>query len=254
MKFVCILLMMIISFVVNGQKFITSGTIEFEVKTNLHKSLEYQWGGNDGDADFFKNIVATQPQFTLNYYKYNFAENKSTYQFDRNADVKKASPWLTNTNGDDVWFNNYETHQFTNLKGIDDNYLISGALKSIQWKLFPNDITTIAGFNCRRAQTILFDSVYVFAYYTDEIDISGGPMSLNGLPGMILGLTIPRLYTSWIATAVTIGKPEIKQPSKGKKKTEGELLGILNEVAKSRAKEYKNSTRWMGPMIWRTFL
>ena len=34
--------------------------------------------------------------------------------------------------------------------------------------------------------------------------ISGGPCSINGLPGMILGVTIPRLYTSWIATKVML--------------------------------------------------
>ena len=34
--------------------------------------------------------------------------------------------------------------------------------------------------------------------------IPGGPCSINGLPGMILGVTIPRLYTSWIATKVMI--------------------------------------------------
>ena len=50
----------------------------------------------------------------------------------------------------------------------------------------------------------IFDSVYVFAFYTDEILISGGPCSINGLPGMILGVTIPRLYTSWIATKVMV--------------------------------------------------
>jgi GLPGLI family protein len=35
------------------------------------------------------------------------------------------------------------------------------------------------------------EDVYVFAFYTDDITtISGGPCSINGLPGMILGLTI----------------------------------------------------------------
>jgi GLPGLI family protein len=44
----------------------------------------------------------------------------------------------------------------------------------------------------------------VFAFYTDEIIVSGGPCSINGLPGMILGVTIPRLFTSWIATKVIV--------------------------------------------------
>ncbi|MCH5597605.1 GLPGLI family protein [Niabella ginsengisoli] len=198
--------------------------------------------------------MASQPQFTVNYYKYKFNNNKSTFQFDRNADTKKVSPWLSFVNEDDFWYNDYADKKFVNQKAIDDNYIISGDLKNIQWKLYPNDNTIIAGFNCRRASTVLYDSVYVFAYYTDEITISGGPMSLNGLPGMILGVTIPRLYTSWIATSVSLDEQPIKEPTKGKKKNEAELLQILTEFGKSRAKEYKNATRYISPMIWQTFL
>ncbi|MGC4231783.1 MAG: GLPGLI family protein [Niabella sp.] len=238
--------------IVQAQKFITSGTIEFEVKTNLHRSLNDRWGDENGD--WVKQIIAAQPQFTVSYYKYNFNGDKATYQYDRSGDTKKPTPWLTNVNEDDFWYNDYQSRRFVNQKAIDDNYIISGDLKEIRWKLYPDDITTIAGFNCRRASTILFDSVYVFAYYTDEITVSGGPMSLNGLPGMILGVTIPRLYTSWIATTLTLSQPAIKEPVKGKKKSETELMQILTEVGKSRAKEWKNATRWMNPMIWRTFL
>lgn len=238
---------------VQGQKFINSGTIEFEVKTNFHKFLGARWGGEEDD-DWTKQLIASQPQFTVNYYKYSFSDNKANYRFDRNADTKKVSPWLSSVNEDDFWFNDYGNGKFVNLKAIDDSYIISGDLKKVKWKLYPNDNTMIAGFNCRRASTVLYDSVYIFAYYTDEITISGGPMSLNGLPGMILGVTIPRLYTSWIATTVSLDAQPVKEPSKGKKRSEAELMQILTEYGKSRAKEYKNATRWISPMIWQTFL
>jgi len=73
----------------------------------------------------------------------------------------------------------------------------------LQWRL-TNENRVIAGFSCRKAVAKMFDSVYVFAFYTDEILIPGGPCTINGLPGMILGVTIPRLFTSWIATKVTL--------------------------------------------------
>ncbi|GAB3027472.1 GLPGLI family protein [Niabella terrae] len=236
----------------NAQQFITKGTIEFEVKTNLHKMLGAMAGD---DNSFYKDIIAAQPQFTLNYYKYHFDGDKASYAFDRNADTKKVSPWISEIKEDDFWYNNYGDRTFVNRKALDDNYLISGKLKNIKWKMYPNDVTTIAGFNCRKAGAILYDSVYIFAYYTDEIKISGGPMSVNGLPGMVLGLTIPRMYTSWIATTLTLDQPKISPPEKGKKKSEAEMKSILLEVGKSRAKEWgKDVNRWMHPMIWRTFL
>jgi GLPGLI family protein len=84
----------------------------------------------------------------------------------------------------------------------------------------------IAGFNCRKAFTIIFDSVYVFAFYTDEIMISGGPCSIHGLPGMILGMTVPRLYSSWIATKVTVNDVDaaIIKPVKARKTYDTKFL------------------------------
>ncbi len=81
--------------------------------------------------------------------------------------------------------------------------IVQDSIKNIQWKL-SNETRMIAGFNCRKATGKIFDSVYVFAFYTDEILIPGGPASINGLPGTILGVTIPRLFTSWIATKVSV--------------------------------------------------
>ncbi len=88
-----------------------------------------------------------------------------------------------------------------NLNGSNLN--VEDNIPAMEWKL-TNESRMIAGFNCRKAVSVIFDSVYVFAFYTDEIMISGGPSSINGLPGMILGVTIPRLYTSWIATKVML--------------------------------------------------
>jgi GLPGLI family protein len=81
----------------------------------------------------------------------------------------------------------------------------------------------------------MFDSVYVFAFYTDEIMIPGGPCSISGLPGMILGLTMPRLYTSWIATRVMlngVNESAIKPVSVKKNYSLKDLRSTLNERTK----------------------
>ena len=97
---------------------------------------------------------------------------------------------------------------------------------------------------------ILFDSVYVFAFYTDEILIPGGPMGLNGLPGMILGITIPRMFSSWIATKVDIinvNKSSITPPLKGKKKQGKELI----ETVKKATSDWGS---WGQQAVWNIFL
>ena len=182
-----------------AQQFISSGSIEFEVRTNNHRAL-----GDEGMwAQMFKDKI---PQFSTTYYQYTFNDNKSIYKFDRYDEKTKLPRGFGMGNvEDDVWYNDYTTGAFSNYRYVlGDYYLISGALMNIEWKLSPTETREIAGFNCRKATGIIFDSVYVFAFYTDEITIPGGPCSVSGLPGMIMGLTIPRLFTSWIATKVMI--------------------------------------------------
>jgi GLPGLI family protein len=199
-----------------AQQFINSGSIEFEVRTNNHRAL-----GDEGMwAQMFKDKI---PQFSNTYYQYTFNDNKSIYKFARYDEKTKMPRGFGMSNPeDDVWYNDYSTGNFSNYRFIlGDNYLLTGALMNIEWKLTPTETRDIAGFNCRKATGIIFDSVYVFAFYTDEITVSGGPMGINGLPGMILGLTIPRMFTSYIATKLQVSGVDVRTiaaPQKGKKK------------------------------------
>lgn len=201
---------------VNAQQFVSTGAIEFEVRTNNHKVI-----GDEGIwAEMFKDKI---PQFTTTYYQYVFNDNKSIYKFDRYDEKSRLPRGFGMSNPEDeVWYNDYATGNFSNYRFIlGDNYLLTGALMNIEWKLTPTETREIAGFNCRKATGIIFDSVYVFAFYTDEITISGGPMGISGLPGMILGITIPRMYTSYIATKLQVAGVDVRQitpPTRGKKK------------------------------------
>lgn len=231
------------SFIVNAQQFISSGMIEFEVRTNNHKTF-----GDGIWAEMFKDKI---PQFSTSYFNYTFKDNRSVYKFDR-RDEKAKLPWQNNNYADDnIWFTDYDAGTFTDQKFVfDENYLLSDSLMRIDWKLSPNETRVIAGFNCRKATGIIFDSVYVFAFYTDEITISGGPMGIHGLPGMILGITIPRMYTSWIATKLQLNGVNtniIAAPQKGKKKKATELQANVEKVTKDWGS-------WGQQNVWGLFL
>lgn len=196
----------------HGQQFITKASIEYEVTANIKKTMF-----NFFMDDNFKDQL---PTFKTGYYTLTFADNKSIYKFDHWSDESKKVPVFMRSDDElNAWYTDYNTNTITMQKGMWGSQLnVHDTLKNLHWRI-TNENRVIAGFNCRKAVAVIFDSVYVFAFYTDEIMISGGPCSINGLPGMILGVTIPRLYTSWIATKVTltgINEKDIK-PSDAKK-------------------------------------
>ena len=241
MKKIFVLIPICFSLLLRAQQFVNSGSIEFEVRTNNHKALgEGTW------AEMFKDKI---PQFSTNYYDFVFENNKAVYKFNRTADKVKIP--FNRDNNDNIWYSDYSAGVFIDLKNIfGDIYILSDSLMNIDWKLSPNETREIAGFNCRKATGIIFDSVYVFAFYTDEITVSGGPMGIHGLPGMILGITIPRMYTSWIATklqAVDVDTKIITPPQKGKKKKATELLGDVKKVTADRGS-------WGQQAVWSLFL
>jgi GLPGLI family protein len=179
-----------------AQQFISKAIIQFEVKANIQKTM-----GNDVFDEMIKDIL---PTFKTGYYTFTFAGNKSVFKFDHWDESVKLPDWLKKTDEDNLWYYDFDRSKFNIQKTVyGSNINVEDTLKPLEWRL-TNESRVIAGFNCRKAVSKIFDSVYVFAFYTDEILIPGGPCSINGLPGMILGLTIPRLFTSWIATKVTL--------------------------------------------------
>ena len=118
---------------------------------------------------------------------------------------------------------------------FEETFLVEDSLPKVTWKITA-DTRNIAGFECRKAVGIIDDSVAVFAFYTDEILVTGGPESLQGLPGMILGLGVPRLHTTWFATRVEVNGVNmgvVKPATKGKKLSRQEMIGQLDDVLKN---------------------
>jgi GLPGLI family protein len=82
----------------------------------------------------------------------------------------------------------------------------------------------------------MLDSIYVVAFYTEEIPVSGGPESFCGLPGMILGVALPHENVTWFATKVTdmpIDDKALTPPKKGKAVNNKQLHDKLVSVMKN---------------------
>jgi GLPGLI family protein len=93
-------------------------------------------------------------------------------------------------------------------KVYSKTYFIRDSLTDFKWTI-TDEKRNIAGFECRKAVGMLMDSIPVIAFYSEEFLTSGGPESFAGLPGMILGVAVPRLHTTWYAVNVETGKTEV---------------------------------------------
>jgi len=99
---------------------------------------------------------------------------------------------------------------------IDEKYILSDSLSQMTWR-FTDEYRNIAGFECRRVNGATKDSLYLIAYYTDQIPVSAGPALSRGLPGMILGLVIPEMHIQYWATEVAYTNDPVPNDWRDKK-------------------------------------
>lgn len=193
-KFILYIVVLFTCFSANAQDFLTKGSIEFEVKVNTKRMFEEMFKGKedrvmmmggDGGQEFY----VTKKQLLFN-------GDKTFYR----------------RIGSDPYMGGEGTSVFTDIsagvstfKGssITSDKIFEDSVKRLRWKI-DDETRVIAGFKCRKAVGVMMDSIYVVAFYCPEIVPQGGPEIFAGLPGMILGLAIPRMYTTWFATKIQL--------------------------------------------------
>ncbi|PZP49330.1 MAG: hypothetical protein DI598_08080, partial [Pseudopedobacter saltans] len=216
--------LLIMSNVTMAQKteFLTKGKIIFEKKLNIYAQMQEIFKGNENSSwiddvkDYFKK---NNGQFLTTQYSLTFDGDKTLFKSIPSDDAKPL-PWFVYNDEDNSTYSDFGKDETVRLRHIyEDFFLVTDSSRQINWKI-TNETREIAGINCRRANAVIMDSVYVVAFYTDDIVTPGGPESFNGLPGMILGVALPYDHVSWFATKVTTEVNPAKDlvpPSKGKK-------------------------------------
>jgi GLPGLI family protein len=211
------------------QVFIDQVSIDFTKTVSwlpLAKEMFPEWYENEKDHMAKENVSV-----------FNFTGDGSKSIYKRIKEPERQQGvWSEVFADENVVYNEYGTGMTTIQKPIyEETYLMQDTMLKIKWKITA-DTRTIAGFNCRKAIGFLFDTVAVFAFYTDEIMINGGPEGFHGLPGMILGIGVPRLHTTWFANKISITGVNMKSviPAvKGKKTTRTSMLSTLTKAMKN---------------------
>jgi GLPGLI family protein len=228
--FIATLLLVASTFTAHAQH-TTLGKIPFERRVNIHAQLEEMQNNS-----FFEKMKAQIPKFNSSYFDLRFDTTRSIYKPGREVEGNSVFKMF---GGGPATENTVLTHfQDRTIKAnktvFEQKFFVTDSIRVIDWKE-KDEIRTIAGFKCHKAVGIICDSVYVVAFYTEDIIVAGGPEMFGGLPGMIMELAIPRLHTTWIATKVDLTPPldtDFTITEKGKKVTEKELYQNVSESFK----------------------
>ncbi|HLX67160.1 MAG TPA: GLPGLI family protein [Puia sp.] len=219
--------------------FLSQGKIEFERKVNQFAQREaIADPGDEAWTEFAKKFMGDK--FKTDYFDLLFTRTKTLYRPGRESPDKPNQFFLQPPAQQNVVYADLDQEKAVSQKTVFEQlFLVADTLRRIKWKI-TDETRPIAGFNCRRANAIIMDSIYVVAFYTDEILTSGGPESFSGLPGMILGVALPHEHVSWFATkveAVQVPETQVVAPAKGKKITNSGLLETIQKSLKDWGKE-----------------
>jgi GLPGLI family protein len=214
---------------------LTEGKIIFEKRVNMFSYL----GSGEGSVyeQFINQYKKDHPQFSITQFELNFRNRTSIYKRAQAAQHGDNSLFHNYFDANNIVYADLNQGKSTTQKSVfEEQFLLNDTTQEIDWKI-TDDLREIAGFECRRANAFIFDSVAVVAFYTPEIKCESGPERFNGLPGMILGIAIPSMHISWFATNVSIQpEEEIKAPEVGKLIERQAFCNVLEAVLKGRVK------------------
>lgn len=211
------------------------GKITFERKNNVHKQMDEMGKGRGGSSNFAEQMKKQIPKYKTDIFELLFNSDVSVYKLAKDGLSETKSMMTSLPSEKNIVYKDFTTNKAVSEKFIfEKTYLVQDSIKQYNWKI-TEEFRKIAGYNCRRAETIIMDSVYVIAFYTDAIILPSGPESFSGLPGMILGIVMPRLNLTYFATKVDQYLPTEKElaiPTKGSKTTYAKLNEDLNQSMK----------------------
>jgi len=187
---------------------IKEGKIIFERKTNLYKKFK-----EDRDIE---NWIKPEDKNKVDVFELYFNDSLAVFK-PQESELKEQMSWATSKN---TSYQNLKKRDLFIIKSIwGEKLYVTDTLRKRAWKITDSK-RNIGGYSCRKAIWQADDSTKIYAWYAEEIEVSSGPESYGGLPGMILGLASEDGGIIYFAKSVEQIKPseDVLRPVKGKNK------------------------------------
>lgn len=238
--------------------FPNKGTITFEkevyTKARMRAMQQDMANRNPGMANRFGGNIDEVPEKTSSFFTMTFDEDETLMQAqvapEEAAGSSRPAMAMTRASGrggarviarssfrgqqnDKVYYQNLSKGETEIALEIDDKYILKDSLQQITWR-FTDEYREIAGYTCRRVNGATADSLYLVAFYTEQIPLSGGPVLVNGLPGMILGLAIPEMHINYWATNVDFSVDNVSGQWRDKKAKQLSFSEFMKSLENNR--------------------
>jgi GLPGLI family protein len=228
MKKILLPLILLISIAAQAQK--TEGTVSFQQKMNLHRSM----------PNMDENMKAMIPEYRTSEYQLAFTAAASLYkevesdeeETDRNGNVRMT---MRRPKGE-VYYNLKDKKRIELREMMDKKHHIEGEMKTTAWKI-TDETKMIQGLPCMKAtfEDTTGRKKQIEAWFTPAIPYSIGPESYGGLPGMILEVTVNEGDMVFIATKIeykTPAKEDLAEPKGGIPISEEDYKKEMKEMRK----------------------
>lgn len=188
-----------------------SGEIEYEYQINQYARIGKLLDNPASREKYRNQILALQNnRFQNRTYSFKFDKSGSIFELMTQAEGNTNIDFAIGIPTLDVFTDFASDSIYIKKNVIGQIYEIHEEAVPIVWK-FTDERMDILGFECRRANGILFDSVYVVAFYCPDIPLNGGPSIFGGLPGLILGVSIPQDNINIFAKNLKIGRVSVEK-------------------------------------------
>lgn len=127
------------------------------------------------------------------------------------------------------------------------SFVVKGDASALKWKIGTEKISYL-GYECTKATAKTEDDKPIVAWFTSQIPVQSGPGSFNGLPGLILMISIEDGKRELKATSVStqnVDTSVIKVPKDGKKTTAAEFKKIEEEKMKEFEEKYSGGNSFI---------
>ncbi|MEJ5088500.1 GLPGLI family protein [Sphingobacterium faecium] len=226
--------------------FPNSGTVTYERKFHLQNYLKRNFLNKPDlgtwDKISIEQAVKSGPVEMVTHHSLKFFDEETlfeTIQEEYPANYRNVS-WYSPFISDSKTYINVKDNSFLKLLPFgDEELLMKDSLPTVKWK-YTDEYRNIAGYDCRRANGIIQDSIYVVAFFANQIPVPAGPELIHGLPGMILGVSIPSMNINMFATKVELNNIPVSKVLTKKKKVVAEPKAAV--IAKLKTSVYD----WLG--------